>query len=268
MLEKVALVVGGGGGFGGVIARALHEKAYRIALADIDFARVEAAARSLGNDAFPLQVDLTNEQSVVNMVNTVIKKESKIDLLFLAHGVTAGRTLMHETSFAEWDFVLKTNLTGSFFCLRSVVRKMIEQKSGCVISLSTGREGRKLSSPYISSKWGLDALVACIAQEVRDRNIGVYSVSPGGYSATKFHDNSYELMHFKNHIPEKDRMTEVRAIRPEVIVPLCLYLIEDSSLALSGSTLNALEWNEENGLGRERWFVPLTDLLAILVTSE
>jgi NAD(P)-dependent dehydrogenase (short-subunit alcohol dehydrogenase family) len=253
MHGKVALVVGGAGGFGRVVAEAFREREYRVALADIDLRRLRVVSDSLGKGISYFRVDLTKEQSVGHMVKKVVKEMGRIDLLFLGHGVTAGRTMMQDTTLGEWEFVLRTNLTGSFLCMKPVVKIMTKQKSGCIISLSTGREGRKCSSPYISSKWGLDGLVASTAKEVRERNIGVYAVNPGGYAATKFHDNSYRLMKFKNHIPDEVRLARTKAVKPEVIVPLCLYLAEDRSLELTGRTMSAIKWNVRQGLDRNTW---------------
>lgn len=254
MPKKVALIVGGGGGFGGVLARALFQKGFRVVLADINLARLRAAADSLGGDTLYFQADLTKEESVISLFRDHLEATGRIDFLFLGHGLVTGRTLLKDTPLEEWELVLRTNMTGSFLCMRQAIPTMIKQSSGCIINLATGDAGRKWSAPYMSSKWGIEALVACAAEEVRQSNIGVYAVAPGGYTATKFHDNSYEIRAFINYEPDEQTSARLKPLKPEVIVPLCLHLAEDASIAQTGKKIEALAWNEQNGLGRDVWF--------------
>ena len=255
MTNKVALISGGGGGFGRTVAKAFSDDGYRIALCDIDASRLKASADSLGHDTLVYEANLTNEADVEKMVKNTVQATGRIDFLFMSHGIVGGRTLLHEVSLDEWNSVVQTNLTGTFLCMKHVLPVMIGQRRGSIISLATGDSARKFSAPYIASKIGIEGLTVSVATEAREWNIGVYAVSPGGYANTLFHDHSYSLLHSKNYVPDEQLRRQVRAIEPEVILPFCKFAIKDDSLSLSGKTVNALDWNEQHGLGRDTWYV-------------
>jgi len=254
MTGKLALVTGGAGGFGSTVAKAFLEDGYEIILTDIDGSRLKSVSQSLNSEGF--EANLAHENEVEKMVRDVVSDTGRIDVLFMGHGIVGGRTLLHETCLEDWNAIQAANLTGSFLCMKYVIPIMMKQRSGCIISLTTGDPARKYSAPYISSKLGIEGLTAAISSEVREWNIGVYALSPGGYAATRFHDNSYNLLHFKNYISDEELSKTTRAIKPEVIIPFCRFVAKDESLSLSGIIINALDWNEQNGFSkRDDWYV-------------
>ena len=253
--KKVALISGGGGGFGGVVARAFLEDGYRIVLTDIDSRRLEKTAASLSGEIVSFASDLSREADVRKLFDGAVTRFGRIDVMFLGHGVVSGRTPIQETTLEEWNFVIQTNLTGVFLCMKEAVSVMIKQKFGRIICVTTGDPARKLVAPYVASKLGIEGLVASVATETRECNVGAYAVSPGGYANTRFHDNSYELLHFKNYIPDDQLRKMVKPVKPEVIVPFCRFAAADSDLSMSGKVVNALEWNEQHGMGKNTWYV-------------
>jgi NAD(P)-dependent dehydrogenase (short-subunit alcohol dehydrogenase family) len=255
MPKKVALIVGGGGGFGGVIARALSQKNYSLSLADIDLERAKIASESL-DGARAYQMDVRREEDVRTVTGEVLSREGQIDLLFAGHGLSSGgRIRVDEISYETWKAVLETNLNGTFLCMKYVIPAMKRQRSGCIISLTTNPKIRVGSSSYYSSKVGIEALTAIAAVELRDDKIGVYAVGPGGKTTTKFSENSLRLLNQKYNKMRESDSQESKLLKPEVIVPLCLHLAEDKTLELSGKTIQATNWNEQNGLGVDSWFV-------------
>ncbi|MBI4258884.1 MAG: SDR family oxidoreductase [Thaumarchaeota archaeon] len=253
--SKVALIVGGGGGMGAAAARGFHEAGFKTALADISWERAQAVAKALGKDVLAFGTDVRSEQSVTKLVKRVLDSFERIDVLLASHGVVTGHTLVHNTDESEWDFVLDTNLKGTFLCMKHVAPIMIKQKSGCILNLTTNR-ARAYRVPYSASKYGIEGVTEAAAEELKSFNIGVYALAPGGYVDTFFHDNSYRQLTYKNYAPEKELRKERKPLKPEVIVPLCLYLAQDASLALTGKKIDCLHWNEEHGLGRN-WYNPV-----------
>lgn len=247
-------MVGGGGGLGGAAARGFLEAGFRVVLGDISQERVTKAAGSLGGDTLSFQVDVRKEESVAKLCSEVTSTLGRIDVLFNGHGVVTGHTLLHETDVEEWDFVLNTNLKGTFLCMKHVASTMVAQRSGCIVNLTTNR-GRAGRIPYTASKYGIEGLTEAAAEELKPWGVGVYAVAPGGYIDTRFHDNSHNLMPFKNFTPDEKMRKERRPIKPEVIVPLCLHLSEDRTLTLTGKKISAIDWNEQKGLGRDNWYV-------------
>ncbi|MGI0090170.1 MAG: SDR family oxidoreductase [Nitrososphaerales archaeon] len=254
--ENFALVTGGAGGFGSAVAKAilLQKKGYQVALADINLERVRSVAKSIGAGAHYFQVDVGNEDSVKKLFSGLAGITDRIDVLVSAHGLTAGKTGIQDVPLEEWNSALNTNLTGAFLCMKHVMPLMLKQSSGCIINLTTGNPARKLTCTYIASKIGVEGLTTAVAEDVKDSHIGVYAVAPGGYTSTLFHDNSYQLMHFKNYVSSAELQRQSRGLKPEVIVPLCLHLIEDRTLGMTGKKIVALEWNKQNGLGADVWY--------------
>lgn len=255
MSKNFALIIGGGGGFGTVLAKALVERDdYELALVDINLERLKTVATTLGSDVPYFQVDVSDEGSVKKLFEDLEDVTDRIDSLIAAHGLTAGETSIQEASLVEWNAVMTANLTGVFLCMRHVIPIMTKQSSGCIINLTTGNPSRKSASTYIASKIGVEGLTAAAAEDLRESHIGVYAVAPGGYTNTLFHDNSYQMLHYKNYVSSSELRKRRHGLKPEVIVPLCLHLMQDRSLAMTGKKLVAVEWNRQHGLGSDVWY--------------
>lgn len=254
-MEKFVLITGGAGGFGSALARAMIEKGgYRIALADIDLDRAKIKAESLGRNISYHKLNASDEASVKKLFSDLSMTDS-LDAMICAHGIASGRTSIQDASLEEWNLVINANLTGVFLLMKHCIPIMAKQSSGCIINLTTGDPARKNSSTYVASKTGVEGLTAAASQDVKEFNIVTYTVSPGGYTATGFHDNSYRIFPFKNYVSDTQMKEERRGLKPEVIVPLCLHLIENRPVDQTGKKLVALHWNKQNGLGEDNWYV-------------
>lgn len=253
-MEKSILITGGAGGFGSVLARALVENGeYRVALADIELERVKKTAESLGRDVAYYKLNASDEASVKELFSVLGTKS--LDAMVCAHGITTGRTSIQDVPLEEWNQVMSANLTGVFLLMKHCIPIMMRQSSGCIINLTTGNPARKNSSTYVASKIGVEGLTAAASEDIKDLGVVAYTVSPGGYTATPFHDNSYRLFHYKNYVSAEQMQRERRGLKPEVIVPLCLHLIDKRPMDQTGKKLTALEWNKQNGLGQDNWYV-------------
>lgn len=253
-MGKTVLVIGGAGGIGQTVSKALVENGHLPVLADVNEERLRKAALEIGRDTLHFQVDVRNEASVAKLVDEVVSTTGRIDSLFAVHGVTAGREMVFKRSLEEWQFVLDTNLTGTFLCIKHVAPVMIRQASGgCIAALTTTR-AKPEDAPYYTSKMGIEGLTATASEDLKKYNIGVFVVSPGGYLSTDFHDHSYELMKYPNFVSDEKMRTQRKTIKPDVLVPLLLYLNEKVPLDLAGTKITAIDWNEANGLGREVWY--------------
>jgi NAD(P)-dependent dehydrogenase (short-subunit alcohol dehydrogenase family) len=258
MTKKVALIIGGGGGFGKEAAIAFSKSGYRIILADIDRRRALAVEESIGQkDSLSFQVDVRSESSVRRLFNAVRGHFGRLDLLFIGHGVVAGRLSVVDLDYKTWNAVIETNLNGTFLCLKySIPLLTRRQSAGCIICLTTTMNATQGTTPYLASKSGVDALCKAVALELKSKKIGVYLLAPGGATSTGIFDNSYDLLKYKNYVPGSESLKQYSTVlKPGVIVPACLQLAKDESLRLTGEKINALEWNEKNGYGRDVWYL-------------
>ncbi|MBP1634261.1 MAG: fabG 8 [Acidobacteria bacterium] len=180
---KVAIVTGGSRGIGKAISAALASRGARVVLADVlgeEAARTAAAIAEGGRQASSVALDVTRPESVQAAVDGVLAEHGRIDVLVNNAGIARDQLLMRMKR-EEWDAVLAVNLTGGFTCAQAVLRPMMRQRSGRIISVSSvvGQMGNAGQANYAASKAGLIGFTKALAREVAARNITVNAVAPG-----------------------------------------------------------------------------------------
>lgn len=186
MDNKIALVTGGMGGIGTVIAQHLAKQGARVAVtynkggnhAEADAWRAQQL--TLGYDFSIYYVDLIDFAATENMVNAIIDKHSRIDILVNNAGITQDTTLAKMLP-EQWYKVIDTNLNSIFNVTRNVVKGMIENKYGRIINISSinGQKGQFGQTNYCASKAGIHGFTKALAYEVARKGITVNTVSPG-----------------------------------------------------------------------------------------
>jgi 3-oxoacyl-[acyl-carrier protein] reductase len=149
------------------------------ARADNATATVDAICQS-GGRAEAVALDVTDSASVEAMVTGVLERHGHVDVLVNNAGITRDQ-LMLRMKRQEWDEVIATNLTAAFTCAQAVIKPMIKQRSGRIISVSSvvGQMGNAGQANYAASKAGLIGFSLALAREVASRNITVNVVAPG-----------------------------------------------------------------------------------------
>jgi len=179
---KVAIVTGASRGIGRGIAEALAGRgAYVIAGARGDHATgAVEAIRQAGGKADAAVIDVTDPASIESMVDEVLARHGRVDVLVNNAGITRDQ-LMLRLKRQEWDDVIATNLTSAFTCVQAVLKPMIKQRAGRIVSISSvvGQMGNAGQANYAASKAGLIGFSMALAREVASRNITVNVVAPG-----------------------------------------------------------------------------------------
>jgi 3-oxoacyl-[acyl-carrier protein] reductase len=179
---KVAIVTGASRGIGRGIAQALAARgAHVIAGARGDHADGAVdAIRQAGGKADAVAIDVTDPASIGSMVDDVLARHGRVDVLVNNAGITRDQ-LMLRLKRQEWDDVIATNLTSAFTCVQAVLKPMIKQRAGRIISISSvvGQMGNAGQANYAASKAGLIGFSMALAREVASRNITVNVVAPG-----------------------------------------------------------------------------------------
>ncbi|MED1606455.1 3-oxoacyl-[acyl-carrier-protein] reductase [Cytobacillus kochii] len=182
--NKIAIVTGASRGIGREIALELAREGAKVA---VNYAGSEARAnevvdeiKSLGSEAFAIQCDVSNSESVTNMIKTVIEHFGRIDILVNNAGITKDNLLMRMKE-DEWDAVINTNLKGVFLCTKAVTRQMMKQRSGRIINISSivGTTGNPGQANYVAAKSGVIGLTKTTAKELASRGITVNAIAPG-----------------------------------------------------------------------------------------
>ena len=181
---KVALVTGSGRGIGKAIAMKLAETGAMLVINDVgDSAPAEqtvAAIKNLNRQAIVVMADVSSSADVTKMVETAIATYGKVDILVNNAGITRDQLTMKMTD-EEWDKVLAIDLKSVFLCTRAVLRPMLKQRSGRIISMSSvvGIIGNTGQANYAAAKAGIIGFTKTIAKEVASRGITVNAVAPG-----------------------------------------------------------------------------------------
>ncbi|MCF7886958.1 MAG: 3-oxoacyl-[acyl-carrier-protein] reductase [Candidatus Omnitrophica bacterium] len=188
--DKVVVVTGAARGIGKQIAYSFAKRKAKVVLFDLDQAQLEIAKKELSGitECQSYLIDVTNSLQLSNVIDKVIDKFSKIDILVNNAGITKDNLALR-LSETDWDKVLEVNLKGSFLTSKAVLKKMLKQRSGKIINISSiiGIIGNFGQSNYAASKAGLIGLTKSLSKEVGARGINVNAVAPG-YIETKMTD--------------------------------------------------------------------------------
>ena len=147
-----------------------------------------------GGEAFAVHADVSDRGQVVAMVEKVVDRWGRIDILVNNAGIISDMLLVRMSDEA-WDRVMATNLNGTFYCTRAVLRTMLRQRSGRIINVGSvvGTRGNPGQSNYAASKAGVEGFTKALAKEVANRNITVNTVAPGYISTDTVEVLSQEL---------------------------------------------------------------------------
>jgi 3-oxoacyl-[acyl-carrier protein] reductase len=180
---QVALVTGASRGLGRAIALSLGANGAKVACVARDTAKLTetvAAIQQAGGVSESFSCDVTKGESVVQVVEQVTEKWSRLDILVNNAGITKD-TLFPRMSDEQWDDVINTNLRGAFLFMRAVTRTMMQARYGRIINISSvsGLVGNPGQANYSASKAALIGMTRTVARELASRKITVNCVAPG-----------------------------------------------------------------------------------------
>lgn len=183
---QVALVTGGLGGLGIAICSALADAGHVVVAADLAHPEREAAfnARHAGRDIRFAPLDVTDAEACARLVACIESDIGPLAVLVNAAGITRDTTL-RKMDTAQWDDVLRVNLTGVFNTCRAVVEPMSARGHGRIINISSvnGQTGQFGQTNYSAAKAGMHGFTMALARELARKGVTVNSISPG-YCAT------------------------------------------------------------------------------------
>ena len=182
--NRVAIVTGSGRGIGRAIALRLAEIGANVVVNDIgDAEPVEAVVReikAMGRQALPILADVSSASDVDRLVAAATSAYGRIDILVNNAGIARDQLLLRMTE-EDWDRVLAVDLKSVFLCTRAVLRHMVKQRWGRIISIASivGIVGNPGQANYASAKAGIIGFTRTIAKEVASRGITVNAIAPG-----------------------------------------------------------------------------------------
>src|SRR5579863_6223037 len=237
MANRIAFVTGASRGIGRACALALSADGAKVVLAARQVGKLEEVAaeiRAAGGEAFVVPIDLASHESIKEAFAKALKDFGRIDILVNNAGLTRDGLAMRMKR-DDWDAVIQTNLSGSFFCIQQVMPAMVRERWGRIVNITSvvGESGNAGQSNYAASKAGLIGLTKSLAQELASRNITVNAVAPG-FVETDMTATLSEAVRAKiiEAVPLK------RIGRPEDVAAAVNFLVSDDAGYITGHVLD------------------------------
>jgi NAD(P)-dependent dehydrogenase (short-subunit alcohol dehydrogenase family) len=227
--DRVALVTGAASGIGLACARRFADEGAKVVGLDLH----------AGPDGDVRVADVTDEAAVADTVDAVARDHGRIDVVLNAAGVAGGGPV-HLLDAAEWDRVIRVNLTGTFLVCKHAIARMIEQRSGSVVNIGSieGVEGTEGGSSYNASKGAVVLLTKNLAIDYGRIGVRVNCICPGFIEGTTMFE-SVMSMEGTAHVREQYRDAHKlgRFGRPDEIAAAAAFLASDDASFVTGHAL-------------------------------
>lgn len=192
LTDKIALVTGASGKIGGAIAKGLHSQGAHVVISGTNKQALDNLAAELKTRVSIEICNLQDDESVTSLIENTFNSHGRLDILVCNAGVTRDN-LSLRMNVDDFDSVIKINLHSTFLLNKLAIKKMIKQKIGRIINISsivafTGNPGQ---ANYTAAKAGMVAMSKSFAQEVASRGITINCVAPG-FIATPMTDGLKE----------------------------------------------------------------------------
>jgi len=180
MDKPIAIVTGGGAGLGLAISRKLVSMGIHVIMIGRNATKLEEAKNALGDLSSYIVFDLQNLKAIPSLINDIHSAFGKIDILVNNAGINMKKPFT-EVSDEDFEEVIKTNLTSVFAVSREVVKKMLPEKAGCIINISSmaAQYGIPKVIAYSAAKTGIEGMTRAMATELSPSGIRINCVAPG-----------------------------------------------------------------------------------------
>lgn len=240
--NKVAIVTGGAGAIGGAISTYYAAEGATVIVNDVNKEITDNFAKNLSSQfkdstVVPYVANVCKTEEINRMVQEVVDRFGHVDILVNCAGRSKD-ALIHKMTESDWDFVIELNLKGTFNCVHSVYPFMKEQSYGKIISMtSRARMGTIGQVNYSSAKAGLVGLTFSLAKESARYNINVNCISPGFVETART-----SLMQEKHRQARTQLNPFDRAVHPDDVAKLALFLASEDSRNITGQVINIGAW--------------------------
>lgn len=235
---KIALITGGSRGIGRQIAIELSKYGVNVAINYVNNKKkaqeVIDEIKENGVNGLAVKADISKEEDVLGMVDTINRELGQIDILVNNAGITKDNLIIRMKT-EEWDKVIETNLKGTYLCTKAVVRGMMKKRYGKIVNVASvvGITGNSGQGNYSASKAGVIGFTKSMAKEFASRGINVNAVAPGFIETdmTKVLKEDIKDSLLKN-VPMG------RLGSPEDIANVVIFLVSEKADYITGQVIN------------------------------
>jgi NAD(P)-dependent dehydrogenase (short-subunit alcohol dehydrogenase family) len=228
LTDKIALVTGGTGALGSVIALRLSSQVARVTATYRNEKDLSTLSGSFKKSVALVKADVTIERDVIELYRGIISTSSRIDIVVNAVGGYLPRKPLTEVSLDDWDRMMSINLKSTFLSTREALRRMDGQPYGRIINLSAmvGLSPSPGRTAYAISKAGVSLLSDLAAQEVKGRGITVNAIAPS-------------IIATQANIEAMSGEDSSKWVTPDEIADLICYLCSSAAGSITGTTVKA-----------------------------
>lgn len=248
---KTVVVTGGASGIGKHVVDTLVAAGADTVVVDLNVTTGETM-----DNAYCVQCNVCNPDSVKAMMAAVIDKYGKIDALVNNAGINMPRLLVdvkgekpeYELSVDSFDKMFNVNVKGLFLCAQAAAREMVKQGKGVILNMSSesGKEGSQGQSAYSATKGACDSFTRSWAKELGKYGIRVVAAAPGIMEATGLRTPAYnEALAYTRGVKPEDLSGDYSKQVPlgrdgklDEVGDLCAYLVSDRASYITGTTIN------------------------------
>lgn len=238
------LITAGAAGIGLAIARAFHAEGARVYICDIDDAALQAAAKALPG-LLVRRCEVGDREAVNQMVTDATRQLDGLDVLVNNAGIGGPTSPLHKLHPADWDAVLRVNLTGTFDVTRAAIPHLIAAGGGTILNMSSaaGRFGYADRSPYSASKWALVGLTKTLSMELGRHGIRVNAIAPGAVAGARAERVFAGRAQLSGRSIEEEKALGMKSqslkqlVDPADIGRLAVFLASDAAKSISGQLI-------------------------------
>ena len=230
--NRVAIVTGGAQGFGLAITKRFIESGARVLIWDKD---TEYLNKVDLKNTQKIEVDVSNYKSVESAFAESLTHENKIDILINNAGIAGPNFKTWDYPLEEWQKVIDIDLSGVFYCCKTIVPHFIKHNYGRIVNISSiaGKEGNPNAMPYSAAKAGVIALTKSLGKELAENNISVNCVTPAPAKTRIFDQITQEHIDYMlSKIPRN------RFVLVEELASLVAWMSSEENSYTTGSTFD------------------------------
>tara|TARA_Y100001935_G_C17304030_1_gene511104 strand:- start:2061 stop:2825 length:765 start_codon:yes stop_codon:yes gene_type:complete len=237
---KISLVTGAASGIGKATAIEMAKEGASLIISDLEKDKCEAVSETItreGGKAFSLPTDVSDEDSIMDMVDRIQSKFGRLDLAFNNAGVGGNFIKTDECDLAEWTKVISVNLTGVWLCMKHEIQIMLKNGGGNIVNTASvaGLVGMGYAPAYTASKHGVIGLTKNAALEYAKKNIRINAICPGVVETnmTKTADNQRP-----GWLEATAKLEPIgRVAQPEEMASAVVWLCSDGASYVTGHSM-------------------------------